>query len=258
MSDIQSYPVNFEYGATSAPYSAARPHRGRDRAAPTGTSITIGSTIIGLVGMTGWATGPHLHTQAGTDIGCQNTFNPSSVEFEPGTVVNIGWGDQWGNFVTMQVGSNYVTYCHLSKISVTRGQVIKGGSMALTATQVIAEYRTNRGPNGKAPTATEITLHSTKGTYESLSQGFRPENDARFKAQATEVAGLNTTIKAKDVEIAKLKATITVKDAEIAKLKAELAKPPVAGGFTDTDRQTLGAISSTVTWIKDKLTNVFK
>ena len=136
-------------------------------------------------------------------------------------------------------------------------QFIKETSM-LTATQVKAEYRTNRGPNGKAPTAAEIKLHSTKGTYESLSQGFRSENDARFKAQATEVAKLNATIKSKDVEIAKLKATVTVKDAEIAKLKAELAKPPVTGSFTDSDRQTLGAISSTVTWIKDKLTGVFK
>jgi hypothetical protein len=132
------------------------------------------------------------------------------------------------------------------------------GASMLTATQVKAEYRTNRGPNGKAPTAAEIKLHSTKGTYESLSQGFRTENDARFKAHATQVATLNASIKAKDVEIAKLKATITVKDAEIVKLKAELATPPITGSFTDSDRQTLGAISSTVTWIKDKLTGVFK
>jgi septal ring factor EnvC (AmiA/AmiB activator) len=135
---------------------------------------------------------------------------------------------------------------------------LTGGSMALTATQVKAEYRTNRGPNGKAPTAAEITLHSTKGTYESLSQGFRPENDARFKAHAAEVAKLNATIAAKSVEVTKLQASITVKDAEIAKLKAELTKPPVAGGFTEADRTTLNAIMSVVTTIKDKILAIFK
>lgn len=125
MATAQDYKVTFGYGAYgSAGYTQAKPHRGNDRACPIGTTVIIAGTQIGLTGATGLVTGPHLHTQAGTDLACQNTFNPTPLEFKPGTVVNTGVGNQWGNFVTVQVGSQYITYCHLSRITCSKGQVL--------------------------------------------------------------------------------------------------------------------------------------
>jgi hypothetical protein len=155
-------PVTYPYGATSAPYSPSRPHRGNDRAGKDGEPIYIGSTVIANVGSTGWSTGNHLHTQAGTDIGCQATFNPSSIEFKGGTVVRTGWGDQWGNYITIQVGSKYVTYCHLSKINVKVSQVIKEDEM--TQEEVGLIYKLD----GRVASAAAKKLHATKGTPKSL------------------------------------------------------------------------------------------
>lgn len=123
----QTYPVTFGYGAYDGVYyTASRPHRGNDRPTPTGTPILIGSTRIGLTGATGLVSGPHLHTQAGYDEWCQTTVEPSPYEFQAGTVVNVGWGSQWGNYVIIQTGDKYICYAHLSNINVHDGQVITG------------------------------------------------------------------------------------------------------------------------------------
>lgn len=124
MKPVNQYPISFSYGATSYPYSASRPHRGNDRACPKGTPIIIGGTTIGLVGSTGWATGSHLHTQAGTDEWCQKTINPTSLEFKAGTVIHTGEATQWGKYIILKVGTKYICYAHLSKINVKQGDKI--------------------------------------------------------------------------------------------------------------------------------------
>ena len=129
----QNYKVTFGYGAVDGHYYGPNGiigpwHRANDRAMPVGVPVIITDTQIGLSGNTGLSGGPHLHTQAGTDIGCQKTVNPTPYEFQPGTVVAVGTGNTWGKYVTMKVGSQYITYAHLSQINVKVGQVISAPS----------------------------------------------------------------------------------------------------------------------------------
>jgi len=117
----QNYKVTFPYNAR---YSNGGRHRGNDRACPQGTDVIVGGVLIAKTGNTGLTTGPHLHTQAGTDKACQKDINPGPLEFQPGKVVNAGTGPQWGKFVTVQVGNQFISYCHLSSINVSIGTVI--------------------------------------------------------------------------------------------------------------------------------------
>lgn len=158
----QDYKVTFPYGATTAPYTPSRPHRGNDRAAPLGTPVVVQGVTIGLVGATGFATGSHLHTQAGTDQACQNTFDPTPLEFQAGTVVDFGYGSQWGNYITLKVGTKYITYCHLSKINVTLGQVIKKENLVKpTRNEVIGAFQKYARQN---PTEDQIKHYMKRDT----------------------------------------------------------------------------------------------
>lgn len=135
----EDYPVAFGYGATDETFyytpTASHPitsnwvgtmHRGNDRYCPIGTKVNISGVLCAYTGATGKVGGPHLHTQAGTDLLCQNTFDPSKLDFKPGTVValsrqNIG---QWGKYFTLKIDNNYITYAHLNEVVVNIGDII--------------------------------------------------------------------------------------------------------------------------------------
>lgn len=136
MAQITDYPISFPYGATDGTYyytpTPSHPktanwvnnfHRGTD-VAITNSPIIIGDTQIGISGSTGAAAGPHCHVQAGTDQNAQAVIDSAPYVGKPGTVVQTGYGSQWGNFVVLHVDNVYVVYCHMSRIDVNVGTVI--------------------------------------------------------------------------------------------------------------------------------------
>lgn len=177
----KDYPVTFPYGATTAPYSLEHPHKGNDRKMPSGTPVVVGDTIISLSGNTGLSSAPHLHTQAGKDQATQTTVNPDPYEFQPGVVINLGTGPQWGNFVTIRTESGMcITYAHLSKISVDLGQVIKGAGMdckpdAKTVTQYFLAWEQRK------PTAAEIKDYTSK-SWRYLADSLLKDTENEKKA----------------------------------------------------------------------------
>lgn len=270
---IQEYRVSFPYGATTAPYTPTRPHRGNDRAAPAGTPVIIQGIRIGLVGATGWATGPTLHTQAGTDIACQKTINPGPYEFQPGTVVNTGRGDQWGNYVTIKVGDKYIAYTHLSRIDITKGSVIKalptqpvikGVNEMANAEQVKAIYRAVLYREGDPGGIQNYTgRDANKIISEMLNSPERKSLEANIANTRQQVQDMQNAINTLSVrptkeDYARVQAQLGDSVAKLAESQKALEEAKKTGGFTSDDRKTLNAISSVVNAILTKITGVFK
>lgn len=114
-----------DYGLTPGRGFNPPSHNGKDWAAPMGTYVFPGDSRI-LTGNTGLSTGPHLHTQAGSDFYAQNPIDPTRHEFMPGQVVQVGWGDEWGNYVIVKnfTSGVFVVYAHLSDVGVIPGDVV--------------------------------------------------------------------------------------------------------------------------------------
>lgn len=141
---------------TASDYDVTNPynppvHNGVDRSMPIGIPIVIGKVVVAYSGNTGKSSGPHTHSQAGTDKECQNVVNPAPHEFKPGTVVAIRTtdpykpgqkGGEWGKFVTIRNQSGmYITYAHLSQVNVKPGQVIGEEDMKLKQDEAVYEER---------------------------------------------------------------------------------------------------------------------
>lgn len=116
-------------------------HKGKDWITVNGNYVLfIGDTKIGYLGQTGAAGGIHVHVQAGYDMYAQTPINPTNHEFKPGTVVQVGWGSAWGNYVIIKTGNVYVVYAHFQEVYVTPGDIIKGDTMT-SATRIKKIYR---------------------------------------------------------------------------------------------------------------------
>lgn len=272
---IQDYRISFPYGATSAPYSPTRPHRGNDRAAPAGTPVVVAGVQIGTVGMTGLATGNHLHTQAGTDIGCQNTVNPTPYEFKAGTVVNTGKGTQWGNFVTIQVGNMYIAYCHLNSISVSKGHVIKEANMPakidLGTARILSEKILGRdgGVVHSGGTDGDLNAHhvgrdldasyirqlwtSEEAAAASRLAGVKDEFYRTYKDQIAELSTRPTK-----AQLEALGQALQAEQAKVAEAEKALEEAKKQGGISPEDSAAIKNTNSIVNWIKSKLEAIFK
>lgn len=141
MKDLATYPISFPYGSTAPPYTSSHPHRGDDRACPANTPVIIQGVTVGLVGMTGWATGYHCHIQewlnSKTNVRKpQNAFKGGTVtEVDP--VGNTGDGS-WGKYVTISNDDGWnSSYCHLNEVKVAVGDKIKEGGQVSNPIDVL-------------------------------------------------------------------------------------------------------------------------
>jgi len=269
MATAKDYPINFPYAATSAPYSPSRPHRGDDRACPTGTPVVIGSTTIGLTGATGYTFGAHLHIQEWSGS-YSNTRKPQN-SFKGGTVTNGDLtgtrGDgSFGKFITITSGGWNTTYAHLSKINVKVGQVISGtatggNDVFETDAEVAEAYKLLRGNAG---TAAERKSWIGQPKQRFFQVGLAEANavraakivaEAKVKSLTTDVNSLKDTVSQLKTQVAsltnkvgELTNVIKIKDDEIAKLKAE-----VAAGGNGEDSVQLNALGAALRWLITRL-----
>lgn len=220
----QDYAINFPYGATSAPYSPAHPHRGNDRACPTGTPIVINGTTIGLTGATGKVTGAHLHIQEWSG-NYANTRRPQN-EFKPGVVIGVypnSAGDgTFGKFIDIRNDDGWVdSYCHLSAINVQVGQrvgvemanmVDRGGvdtvwKLALDRAPTEAEYARWVGKDWAPMIFWAYTSQDYKDRYAGLVKNWEVSTKEAPELRK-QVAELGRAVDIKQKEIESLKAQV--------------------------------------------------
>lgn len=191
MKPASDYAVNFPYGATSAPYSSTHPHRGNDRACPTGTLVVIAGTTIGLTGSTGASTGPHLHIQEWQG-NTANTRKPQN-EFKPGTVTQVDpngtTGDgSFGKYITIKTDDGWNdSYCHLSQVNVKVGDKIGGpmgpGNADNYTVQALAE-----GFLGRTAQGDQNLLNNVGQPVNSVIDTFRSYPEAKVKGPMSDQA----------------------------------------------------------------------
>lgn len=228
----QDYPVEFGYLAQDGYYygpngTVGYQHLGNDRYTPTGVSVVVGGQVIGLTGATGMVGGPHLHTQAWVGSPTTGHRNPAPYEFKPGTVVAVGTNvnDQWGRYITINVGGVNCTYAHLSETRVNVGQEIGGEPMIQNTTAEFNRFRdTFQRLRGRDPSHQEFLNNAVGRTWLNVIEILASGDEAKSTQDDQEIGRVarrdkwDQQIYALQDQVKKLQAGESVTDAEIADL----------------------------------------
>lgn len=123
----KNYPITQPFGQDPTYPLNNGFHRGIDYGCPTGTPVEINNTVIGLSGASGAVTGPHLHV--GKFVNGAPVDPTGGFELSDAVVSEVGSDSINGNFVKLKTADALWVYLHLSKVLVSKGQVIKGEDM---------------------------------------------------------------------------------------------------------------------------------
>lgn len=225
MATAKDYGVSFGYGAQDGTYYGPNGrvgpfHRGDDYPTPSGVPVVIAGQTIGYTGATGLVSGPHLHIQAWTGS-TGNTRDPRPYSFRPGRVAGVGYGNQWGNYVTIEVDGVNVTYAHLSSTNVSTGQLIQGASDMANRNQVNRIYQAVLFRNGDDGGLNNYQNRDANSIIEEmLGSAERKSIENRLVGQAETINQLQANINQLNQTIAtmqQLEATEDITEAEKSK-----------------------------------------
>lgn len=177
-----SYPVTTPFGQVPGYPLNGGFHNGIDYGYPMGTPVVVNGVTIGISNNTGASTGPHLHVGKwvggkAVDPGVGNGFS-----FNSAVVYDTGSDATNGNFVRVQGDGALWNYLHLEKTLVTKGQVLKGGTMAANpdGNDIATYYQAIRGDQ---PTKQELDFAASldwPGWNKQMAVGIK---DLRAKAE---------------------------------------------------------------------------
>lgn len=221
---MNGYPITQNYGYDPTYPLNGGYHKGIDYGCPVGTPVVVNGVQVGLSGRTGAVTGPHLHVGkwvGGKDV---NPGNYQGFTFNSASVYDTGYDATNGNFVRLTADGALWVYLHLSQINVTKGQVLKGGSMAATETiNQVFLMGLRRNPDPGAITTYSKTTDYTlvKSVFESGERGQVEAGLANTQAQANKVPALAADVAAKQSTITQQTDqinTLTAQNADKAKV----------------------------------------
>lgn len=122
------YPVTTPFGQVAGYPLNNGFHNGIDYGYPMGTPVVVNGVQIGISNNTGATTGPHLHIGKFVNGVVQDPGVGNGLSFNSAVVYDTGYDATNGNYVRITGDGALWNYLHLKSTSVTKGQVLKGGT----------------------------------------------------------------------------------------------------------------------------------